>query len=91
MDFGPAAADIESAAIYRQAVLNARKTILLVDHSKFEMPSLYKIVDWDRISAVVTDKAPDEVWSESFRSRGIEVICDAKSQQGPIENTTHVD
>lgn len=75
MDFGPAAADIESASLYRQAVQNARQTVLLVDQSKFTAPSLFKIVDWERISLVVTDQAPEPAWSEFFGSRGIDVIC----------------
>ncbi len=77
MDFGPAAADIESAAIYRQAVQNARRTVLLVDHSKFPAPSLFKIVDWEAVSLVVTDQAPLAEWGEFFQARGIEVTCGA--------------
>ena len=73
MDFGPAAADIESASLYRQAVQNARQTVLLVDHSKFVAPSLFKIVDWGAISLVVTDQGPEPAWGEFFRSRGIGV------------------
>ena len=59
MDFGPAAADIESADLNRLAVRNARETVLLVDHTKFAAPSLFKIVDWEPISRVVTDQPPD--------------------------------
>ena len=58
MDFGPAAADIESADLNRRAVRNARQTVLLVDHTKFLPPSLFKIVDWEQISRIVTDRAP---------------------------------
>ncbi|HTW94709.1 MAG TPA: DeoR/GlpR family DNA-binding transcription regulator [Tepidisphaeraceae bacterium] len=79
IDFGLAAADIESASLYRRAVQNARSTILLADHSKFLAPSLYKIVDWHAISRVVTDRQPDESWSEFFSSRGIPVTCPAQS------------
>lgn len=77
MDFGPTAADIESASLYRQAVQNARQTVLLVDHSKFETPSLFKIVDWDSVNTVVTDQPPEADWSEFFRSHGIGVMCNS--------------
>jgi DeoR family transcriptional regulator, fructose operon transcriptional repressor len=83
MEFGPTAADIESASLYRLAVQNARQTVLLVDQSKFRAPSLYKIVEWDRISRVVIDEAPDAEWSQFFRSRRIEVICGADSASAP--------
>jgi len=73
-EFGLAASDIESAQLYRLAVGNARETVLLADHSKFTSPSLYKIVDWDRISRVVTDSEPVAEWSEFFRQRNIEVL-----------------
>lgn len=74
MEFGPAAADIESADIYRRAVRNARETVLLVDHSKFSSPSLFKIVDWNAIKRLVTDRPVDREWNEFLRTRGIEVI-----------------
>jgi DeoR/GlpR family transcriptional regulator of sugar metabolism len=74
LDFGPSAADIESAHLYRKAVLNARETILLVDRTKFDAPSLFKIVDWNQISRVVTDQAPSQRWSDFFAARGIGVV-----------------
>jgi len=74
VDFGVTAADIDSAHIYRLAVRNARETILLVDHSKFLSPSLFKIVDWDAISRLVTDQKPLPEWMEFLDSRGIETI-----------------
>jgi len=74
MDFGLAAADMESANLYRLAVKNAKQTVLLADHSKFLAPSLFKIVDWDPISRVVTDVAPSPEWQEFLEKRGIKVI-----------------
>lgn len=74
MDFGPTAGDVESADLYRLAVKNARDVIVVVDHSKFMTPSLYKIVDWDRISTVVTDQTPADEWLAFFNARNIEVI-----------------
>lgn len=75
MDFGPSASDIESAATYRQAVKNARQAILLVDHTKFAEPSLYKIVEWDAIDRIVTDVEPADAWLEFFKQHEIEVVC----------------
>lgn len=75
MDFGLAASDMESAFLFRQAVRNARQTCLLVDHSKFLAPSLFKIVDWGAISRVVTDRPPPPEWAEFLRAGKIEVVC----------------
>lgn len=74
MDFGLTACDMESAFLYRHAVSHAAATWLLVDHSKFQTPSLFKIVDWDAISRVITDTAPPPEWTEFLRTREIEVI-----------------
>ncbi len=73
-DFGVSASDIESAHLYRQAIRNARETILLVDHTKLMAPSLFKICEIDEISRVVTDQKPDDSWFEFLSGRGIDVL-----------------
>jgi len=83
MDFGLTAGDIDSAALYRLAVRNARESILLADASKFAEPSLYKIVEWDAISRVVTEAPPPPHWQAFLAERTIEVICPA-----PVADTT---
>jgi DeoR/GlpR family transcriptional regulator of sugar metabolism len=72
-DFGPAAADLESADLNRRAVRNARQTVLIVDHTKFAAASLCKIVDWELVSRIVTDRAPSPEWMEFLSARGIQV------------------
>jgi DeoR/GlpR family transcriptional regulator of sugar metabolism len=74
MDFGLAAADIESANLYRLAVRHARQTVLLVDHTKFMSPSLFKIVDWDPIQKLVTDQPPPAEWGDFLQNRNIEIF-----------------
>ncbi len=73
MQFGPAAADIESAHLNRRALLNSRQSVLLVDHSKFAAPSLFKIVDWDRVGRIVTDVEPEPRWMDFLTGHGIQV------------------
>lgn len=79
MDFGISAADIESAHLYRLAIANARETVLLVDHSKFLSASLFKIVDWDKISRLVTDRRPSEDWMAFLKDRRIDILFDTDS------------
>jgi len=74
MDFGVTASDIDSAHLYRQAIRNARETILLVDHSKFLSPSLFKICEIEDISRIVTDQRPLPEWLEFLNSKGIEIV-----------------
>jgi DeoR/GlpR family transcriptional regulator of sugar metabolism len=79
MDFGLSACDMESAFLYRLAVRNARQTCLLVDHSKFLTPSLFKIVDWEAISRVITDRPPPSEWAEFFSTRNIQCTCPSEA------------
>ncbi len=74
MDFGPSAGDAASAHVHRQVIQNASKTVLLVDHNKFDNASLFKIIDWEQIHTVVTDIEPDVAWMEFFREQQIEVV-----------------
>ena len=74
MEFGLTAGDVESAHLHRLAVRNAREAVLLADHTKFLSPSLCKIVDWELISRVVTDRPCSHAWSDFFRERDIQVI-----------------
>ena len=84
MEFGVAASDIESAHLYRLAVCNGRETILLVDHTKFDSASLFKIVDWDFVSRVVTDQRPRSEWTQFLEGKGIDLIY-------PDEDSTEPD
>ncbi|MFH1024779.1 MAG: DeoR/GlpR family DNA-binding transcription regulator [Planctomycetota bacterium] len=71
---GLMAGDIESATLYRLAGTNARRVVLVADHSKFETPSLYKITDFDRVETIVTDAPPPAEWAGFFAARGITLV-----------------
>jgi DeoR/GlpR family transcriptional regulator of sugar metabolism len=73
-DFGPSASDLASAHLHRQVIQNASATVLLADQSKFGGASLFQIVEWPRISTVVTDRQPDADWMEFFHANKIEVV-----------------
>jgi DeoR/GlpR family transcriptional regulator of sugar metabolism len=73
-DFGPTASDIESANLHRLAIGHARETTLLVDHTKFSSPSLYKIVEWGAIRRIVTDQPPDAGWIKFLEAHRIKII-----------------
>lgn len=78
-DFGVSASDMESAHLYRQVIRNARETILVVDHTKFLTPSLFKICEIDDVSRVVTDQKPLDDWHDFLVGRGIEVVYPSSS------------
>jgi DeoR family transcriptional regulator of aga operon/DeoR family fructose operon transcriptional repressor len=74
MDFGPSASDVASAHLHRVVVENAREAVLLVDGSKFGGASLFRIVDWSRISKVLTDREPDGQWKRFLEEQNIELV-----------------
>jgi len=80
MDFGLAASDIESSHLYRLVVRHARETILVLDHTKFESPSLYKIVGWDSVSTVVTDRTPTAEWQEFLKANKVSLVTPTVSE-----------
>lgn len=82
MDFGLTASDVESAYLYRLAVANARRCVLLVDHDKFTSPSLCRIVEWAQIDTVVTDQPPAEPWQGFLQERNINIITPAAETSG---------
>lgn len=83
MDFGLAASDIESSHLYRLAVRHARETVLVLDHTKFAAPSLYKIVDWDAVSTVVTDQRPTPEWEEYLKVKQVSLVTPDVNSENP--------
>lgn len=81
MDFGPSASDVESAHLNRQVVEQAVSTVLLVDDSKLGNASLFQIVDWPRISSVVTNDRPSEEWLSFFQQKNIDVLYPSGTNQ----------
>ncbi|MEL6978247.1 MAG: DeoR/GlpR family DNA-binding transcription regulator [Pseudomonadota bacterium] len=57
--------DIREVSVARAIIENARKTMLVFDHSKFERRANVRICDIDQVDLVVTDREP----SARFRSR----------------------
>lgn len=81
MDFGMTSVDIDSAHLQRVVIKNAKETFLLADSSKFDQPALYKIADFNSISAIVTDARPDNRWLEYFEKNKIKVIYPNTEEQ----------
>jgi DeoR family fructose operon transcriptional repressor len=82
MEFGLTAGDIDSAALYRLAIANARQTTLVADHTKFESPSVFRFAGFEAIARVVTDRAPTSEWMEFLASKKVGVICPAEESGG---------
>jgi DeoR/GlpR family transcriptional regulator of sugar metabolism len=74
IESGLSSVDIESAHIIKLVSRNARENILLADSSKFGRPALYKIMDFENVSMVITEKRPSDEWTEFFESQHVNVL-----------------
>ena len=55
-------------------ISQAKKVILLVDHSKFDKVSFTKTCDFNNIPILITDKMPSEEWQEYLKDKNIKLI-----------------
>ena len=62
------------SSIKQIMIAQARRTILLADHSKFNKTAFIKTCDFTDISTIVTDMTPGEVWMEYLAKQQIRLI-----------------
>jgi DeoR/GlpR family transcriptional regulator of sugar metabolism len=74
IETGLSSVDIDSAHIIKVVSRNARENILLADSSKFGHPALYKIMDFENVSMVITETKPSNEWMDFFVSRNVRVL-----------------
>jgi len=65
----------EAEAALRQLMIqNAKKTILLMDNSKFDNSTFCKVCDIEQIDTLVTDTKPSQAWMDYFEKHGVKVV-----------------
>jgi len=67
-------ADFNQAIVKQAMIKNAKKTVLLLDHSKYDSEHVFLLTEWEEIDALVTDKAPDERYAKLFDRLNIDVV-----------------
>jgi Transcriptional regulators of sugar metabolism len=66
----------EPEAVVKQIMASqAKRTVLLADHTKFDQVVLAKTLDWEDIDCVITDLQPGRKWVELFKKNDIQLIC----------------
>ena len=63
-------ADIRQAKIKQAMLMNAKKTILLVDHTKIGIHFFHRICSFSQLHAIVTDKEPSETIKQAIEKQG---------------------
>lgn len=65
----------ESEAEIKKVMLEqADQVVLLIDHTKFDQIAFLKLIDFDQINYVVTDRCPSDSWIEFFKEHHIQLI-----------------
>lgn len=83
--------DYREVSVARAIIENARKTMLVFDHSKFERRATVRICEIDQVDLVVTDREP----SARFRSRcerdGVDIVVagDSGLEEVTVKERAH--
>ena len=64
----------EESEIKQIMIEQAKKAILLADHSKFGKTAFIKTCDFSKIAAIVTDADPGDAWKEFLATQQIKLI-----------------
>ncbi len=65
---------LEEAEFSRAVIAQAKKTIVVADHSKFGNPSFIKVCEFEQVDMVVVDRPPPSAIQAGFDEAGVEVI-----------------
>jgi DeoR family glycerol-3-phosphate regulon repressor len=65
---------LEEAEFSRAVIEQAKKTIVVADHSKFGNANFIKVCDFDQIDMIVVDRAPPTNIMAGFDEAGVIVI-----------------
>lgn len=62
------------AEVKKQMVKTAKKTVLVVDHTKFDKVSFVKLLPFNKINTIITDHHLSDEWKQHLNSHNIELL-----------------
>ncbi len=74
LDFGLTTSNMMEAHLNAQMIRSVRKTIVLVDSSKFGRKGFGKIGELEDVDVIITDSEIPELYREKLEEKGIEVV-----------------
>ena len=75
MDRGIMESNEPESLVKKTMIAQAKTTILLADHTKFDQVVFIKTIDFSDIDYVITDQEPQPEWVEFFRKKEVQLIC----------------
>ncbi len=70
-------ANEQISAFRRLLCSQSDRSYLMVDHTKFGMPSFVYTMPYQKLDTVITDAALDEPWRQVFEDNGVTVLSEA--------------
>ena len=67
-------ADLNQALIKQRMMANAKKTVLLIDNTKYDSEHFFKLCDFGKIDAIVTDNKPNDEYMKVFEGFDCDVV-----------------
>jgi len=85
--------DAQVSAVKTAAIRSARRSVVLADHSKFAVDSLFTFARWDDVEVLVTDRSTPAEQLDVIRALGVEVVraglvgeCPARPVRASVPN-----
>ncbi|MBQ6775193.1 MAG: DeoR/GlpR transcriptional regulator [Synergistaceae bacterium] len=64
----------DEAEIKKLMVERGQKIILLADHSKFDKVAFVKLLDFERLDMLVTDREPSQDWKDTLKDKKVSLV-----------------
>lgn len=78
-------ADEQQTHVKRKMLQNVKKAILLCDDSKFELSCLFRLCDFENITAVITNAVPTPEISSAIENSNCKlIVCDCKKTNSQL-------
>lgn len=71
--------DAREVAVARALLANARRKILVADHSKFSVTAPYRICALEALDHIITDSAPPAAFAQAVLAAGTDIIITGES------------
>ena len=79
----------EEAVVARAMLRNARRTVMLADHSKFARVATSRLAHLGEFSTLITDRRPNPETSRMIEKSGCELIISGETESGSPEGPAH--
>ncbi|MGI6056181.1 MAG: DeoR/GlpR family DNA-binding transcription regulator [Bilifractor sp.] len=74
MDMGVMDSYESEADVKRSMLAQAGEVVLLVDHTKFDHVAFLKLMDFEKVDFIITDRKPSDEWVQFCKEKGIHMM-----------------